>query len=188
MTTHAVQTRLWTREEYERLVAAGFFNPAERLELIEGELLRMTPQGSTHATAVRLAEEALRSAFGQGFDVRVQMPLALDPDSEPEPDLAVVVGSPRDYRDAHPRTAVLVVEVADATLAYDRERKARMYAAAGIPEYWVLNLIDRCLEIHRDPAGATGSGYVNRIVVGVGHSASPLAHPTVPVQLSDLLP
>ena len=140
-----VQTRRWTRDEYDRMIATGIFHPEERLELLEGEIVHMTPQGSGHATAVRLVEDALRNLFNVGFDVRVQMPLALGTDSEPEPDVAVVVGPPRDYRDEHPRVAILVVEVADSTLSLDRERKAALYARAGIQEYWLLNLTDRCL-------------------------------------------
>jgi Uma2 family endonuclease len=190
MSSHAVEIRRWTRQEYDRLVASGFFHPEERLELIAGELVRMTPQGSAHATAVRLVEDALRTAFGRGFDVRVQMPLALDPDSEPEPDLAVVIGTPRDYRDSHPHTAVLIVEVADTTLPYDRERKARLYAAAGIPEYWVLNLIDRCLEVHRDPAPTESEEkrYRTRFAVPSAETVSPLSCPNTPVAVSELLP
>ncbi len=190
MSSHAVEIRRWTRQEYDSLVAAGFFPPEERLELVEGELLRMTPQGSGHATTVSLVENALRTAFGLDYTIRVQMPLALDPDSEPEPDVAVVVGSPRDYREAHPCTAVLTVEVADTTLSHDRERKIRLYARAGIPEYWILNLIDRCLEIYRQPtpAGAEGARYLTRTVAFPSDTASPLANPNASIAIADLLP
>jgi len=88
----------------------------------------------------------LSRIFGDGWDVRGQMPLALGDDSEPEPDVAVVAGSPRDYRDAHPTTAALIVEVADASVAYDRKRKAPLYARAGIPEFWLLVLSEEKLE------------------------------------------
>jgi len=149
----------------------------------------MTPQGSRHATAVRLVEEALRQAFGQGFDVRVQLPLAIDPDSEPEPDLAVVPGSPRDYKDAHPRTAVLVVEVADATLAFDRERRARLYARAGIQDYWVLNLVERQLEVHRTPTTSGQSPrYQDIRTITASQSIAPLGCPDVSIAVADLLP
>jgi Uma2 family endonuclease len=190
MPSHAVETRRWTRREYETLVASGFFHPEERLELVDGELLRMTPQGSAHATAISLLEETLKSAFGLGFNVRAQMPLALDPDSEPEPDVAVVVGSPRDYRDSHPTTAVLVVEVADTTLTYDRERKTHLYARAGIPDYWILNLLDRCLEVYRQPVatGSEGPRYATKLVVSSSESVSPLARLNVSIRVADLLP
>lgn len=190
MSSPAVEVRHWTRQEYESMVAAGIFHPEERLELIGGEILRMTPQGSEHATAIRLAEEQLRTAFGLGFDVRVQMPLALAPDSEPEPDLAVVVGAPRDYREAHPQSAVLIVEVSDATLPFDRERKARLYASAGIADYWIVNLIDRSVEVYRDaePRSAQGPHYRTHFVAHPPATVSPLASPTVSIAISDLLP
>jgi len=190
MGTQTVQTRRFSRQDYERLVAEGFFHPEERLELVDGELIMMTPQGSRHATAVRLADDTLRSIFGAGFDVRVQLPIAFEPDSEPEPDLAVVVGSPRDYRDAHPQTAVLIVEVTDTTLPYDRERKARLYAKAGIPEYWIVNLLDQCLEIHRHPEGVSSShaAYQSRSVAQPSDVVSPLAAPERSLAVADLLP
>jgi Uma2 family endonuclease len=190
MGVQTVQTRRFSRQDYERLVAGGFFHPEEQLELVDGELIVMTPQRSRHATAVRLAEDTLRSIFGAGFDVRVQLPIAFEPDSEPEPDLAVVVGSPRDYRDAHPQTAVLIVEVADTTLPYDRERKARLCAQAGIPEYWIVNLQDLCLEIHRHPAavGSSDATYQSRSVAHPSDTVAPLKSPQGSLIVADLLP
>jgi Uma2 family endonuclease len=186
----AVQTRLWTRQEYERLVAEGFFHPEERLELVDGEIIRMTPQGSPHATASSLAADTLRTCFGPSHLVRVQMPLALGPDSEPEPDIAVVVGNARDYRDAHPQTAVLIVEVSDTTLTYDRERKARLYARATIPEYWIVNLLERRLEVYRDSisTGAGGPAYRTRVILDPSKTIAPLAAPSSSIAVADLLP
>lgn len=192
MGVSAVQTRRWTREEYERLVETGIFHPEERVELLDGELVVMTPQKSIHATAIRLVEDALRIAFGSGHDVRAQLPLALDPDSEPEPDAAVVAGTPRDYRDAHPTTALLVVEVADTTLAFDRERKRSLYARAGIAEYWIVNLADRVLEVYRDPGPVPSAQYGRNYRVtqrlSASDSVSPLAAPRARITVSDLLP
>ena len=188
----AVLARRWTRQEYERMVKAGVFPPGERAELIDGEVLKMTPQGSAHATAVRLTEDLLRTVFGPGHDVRVQMPLALDPSSEPEPDVAVVLGSPRDYRDAHPTSALLVVEVADTTLPYDREQKGSLYARAGVAEYWIVNLLDRGVEVHRDPTSMPqaryGWAYRSVLQFGPERHISPLAAPQVRVAVADLLP
>lgn len=167
------------------MVAAGIFHPEERLELVDGEIVQMSPQGSAHATAVSLLETRLRLAFGASYVVRVQMPLALDPASEPEPDVAVVVGAPRDYRDAHPQTAVMIVEVADATLGYDRERKANLYARTGIQEYWILNLQDRQLEVHTQPA--MGSYQTRRVLVSP-QTISPLGCPHAAIAVADLLP
>jgi hypothetical protein len=113
-----VQVKRWSREDYERMIEAGIFAPGERVELIDGEILEMSPQKSPHSTGVSLTAETLRVAFGEGYHVRTRMLLALDPYSEPEPDIAVVRGSPRDYRDAHPSSALLVVEIADSTLTF----------------------------------------------------------------------
>jgi Uma2 family endonuclease len=186
MSIAAVETHRWTREEYERIAEAGFFPPDQRVELIEGVVYDMTPQSSLHATGVRLIEEALRSAFGRGFDCRVQMPLVLDPDSEPEPDLAVVRGTPRDFRDAHPTTAVLVVEVADTSLGHDRRRKAPAYARHGIPELWIVDLRAGGVEVHREPSEGA---YRSVARLGREGSIRPLAAPTGPaIPLADLLP
>src|SRR5262245_20020766 len=134
----AVEVRRFTRDEYERMIVAGIFGPEERVELLDGEILYVSPQESPHATGISLTLDALIRAFGDSFYVRCQLPLALDPHSEPEPDITVVRGRPRDFRDHHPETALLVVEVADSSLAHDRRRKGSLYARAGIEEYWIV--------------------------------------------------
>jgi Uma2 family endonuclease len=183
----SVRTKLWTREEYDRLVALGAFPPDAHVQLIEGEIVEMTPQGAAHAAAIRMIEEALRSAFPVGYDVRVQLPLALLPDSEPEPDVAVVSGSFRDYLTHHPEAAVLVVEVADESLAHDRARKATVYARGRVPEYWILNLADRQLEVSRDPDPGNGS-YRTAHIIRDGDEAAPLAAPAARIPVNALLP
>jgi Uma2 family endonuclease len=174
------------------MIDAGIFAPGERVELIDGEIIEMSPQKSPHSTAISLTAESLRVAFGAGHHVRVQMPLALDPHSEPEPDVAVVLGSPRDYRDAHPASALLVVEVTDSTLAYDRDQKGSLYARAGIVDYWVLNLADRGLEVYRDPGlspeARYGWSYHTIHHYSVDTNVSPLAAPQVRIAVADLLP
>ena len=183
----AVQTYRWTREAFEKLAEVGLIDPDARLELIDGEILqKMSPQSSRHATAVLLVAEALRSVFASpAYTVRVQLPLALGPYSEPEPDVAVVEGTPRRYREAHPSTAVLVVEVADASLAFDRTRKAALYARAGIPDYWIVNLLDGVLEVHRQPEG---DAYRERLVLPSQERVRPLARPEVEIAVAELLP
>ncbi len=174
------------------MAEAGIFAPGERVELIEGEIVVKDPQTPPHATAVVLAQEALRALCGPGFDARAQLPLSLGPDSEPEPDAAVVRGTARDYVDGHPTTANLVVEVADTTLEFDRGRKAAMYARAGIPEYWIVNLPDRVLDVFRDPGplpdGPAERGYRSVRRVGPPDSVAPLASPAAHVRVADLLP
>lgn len=190
MSEAAVQNRLWSREEYDRLIAGGMFHPEERLELIEGEIIQMSPQGSHHATAVTLVENALRTVFGKNYVVRVQMPLAISSASEPEPDLAVVTGTPRDYRDEHPTTAELVVEIADTTLSYDRTRKTALYAQAGIQEYWIINLINRQLEVYRQPSAGHSAtfSYQNHEIKTASETIIPLRGPQQPIAVVDLLP
>jgi len=145
MSTTRVRTRRWTRSEYERLIDRGLFREDERLELLDGLLVVKEPQGDPHAAAVDLVVAALRAAFGTGWLVRAHAPLALGLRSRPEPDVSVVYGSPRDYRRAAPTEAVLVVEVSQTSLAFDRRRKASIYARAGIPDYWIVNLVERVL-------------------------------------------
>jgi len=186
MTAAAHLPHMWTRLEYERLVDSGGFHPESRVELVDGEILDMPPQKSRHATAVRLVEDELRVAFGHGHDVRTQLPLAIDDHSEPEPDIAVVTGSPRDYRDAHPTTAVLIVEVAESSVEFDRTRKLALYARNGIPEYWILNLTDGVLEVHRDPAGET---YASCAVLAASEQITPLhARGAYAFAVAELLP
>lgn len=162
----------FSRAQYEQMVDAGVFGTEDRLELLDGEIIDMAPQKSRHATAVRLLEEALRACFGIGHDIRSQLPLALDERSEPEPDIAVVPGSPRDYRDAHPTGAVLIIEVADTTLAYYRIHKLAAYARAGIPDYWILDLGNETLEVCRQPLGDT---YAERRILKAADRVAPLS-------------
>ena len=154
--------RRWTRQEYERLVELGVFEDDERLELIDGEILVMSPQGTRHASLVAAAIVALQRAFGPGFHVRPQCPFAASDLSEPEPDLHVVRGEPLDYRHRHPEPSdtLLVLEVSDTSRRFDLGRKASLYARAGVPEYWVLDLDEETLVVHRDP-GAERYGAVS---------------------------
>jgi Uma2 family endonuclease len=147
----------------------------------------MSPQLSQHATAYRLTQEALRVAFppSEGYEIRGQLPLALGESSEPEPDLAVVTGTIRDFRDCHPTTALLVVEVADSTLLHDRKRKIPLYARFGIPEAWLLNLTRKVLEVHRDPVDGV---YQTRMILRAGNTVSPRACPETSIAVADLLP
>ncbi len=180
----SVRAKVWTRAEYDRLIAAGAFAPDTRVQLVQGEIVEMTPQSRAHAVAVMAVEEALRDVFQVGYTIQVQMPLALGPTAEPEPGIAVIPGHFREYRD-HPTTAVLVVEVADTSLEFDRSRKAAMYAEAGILEYWILSLVDRRLEVYRD---ARGPAYETRLMLGPEETVSPLAAADASVRIGSLLP
>jgi Uma2 family endonuclease len=191
MAISSPRIKRWTRLEYERLVDLGAFLPGDRLELVGGHLLVREPQGGPHFMAVGLVEDALRAAFGPGWTVRSQGPIALDDDSEPEPDIAVVPGGRRDYIQ-HPSHPVLIVEVADSSLRFDRHAKASLYARAGIADYWVVNLVDQVVEVRRDPVGAAkaryGHNYATTIVLRGGEHVTPLAAPHATIPVSELLP
>ena len=187
-----IKTRRWKRVEYERLIETGFFQPGDPIELIGGQLIVVEPQGSNHFTAIQAVEEALRAAFGAGWQVRGQGPVALDEESEPEPDVAVVPGSFRDYVAAHPSRPVLVVEVSESSLALDRHHKGSLYARAGLDDYWIVNLVDRVLEVYRNPgpdrAASFGWRYQSVEALERGASVSPLALPGAHIRVGDLLP
>src|SRR5437660_1262715 len=130
MTVAAPQDFRFTREQYYRMTDLGFFQ-GRRVELIEGEIIQMPAQKNPHALSVTLSDYKIRAAFDGGFFVRVQLPFRVSDLSEPEPDLAVIVGDPRNYTD-HPDKAALLVEVADTTLDFDRKTKGALYAASGV--------------------------------------------------------
>jgi Uma2 family endonuclease len=183
----------WTRESFQKVADSGAFPPETRLELIEGEIVvREEPMRPTHASAVRRAEKECQRLFGAGFDVRCQLPLALGGRNEPLPDVAVVAGDAEDFDEEHPTTAVLVIEVSDTTLRYDRLTKASLYARAGIPEYWILNLLDRTLEVHKDPrvdrTQPLHYGYTMIEVLQEGESVVVLSSGGASIAVSDLLP
>ncbi|MGB7159150.1 MAG: Uma2 family endonuclease [Tepidisphaeraceae bacterium] len=165
----------------------------ERVQLIDGEIVRMATQKDVHAVAVGLTSSALRAAFGSGVWVREQLPIRIGTYSEPEPDVSVVAGEPRDYVGTdHPDRALLVVEISDTTLSFDRKQKASLYASAGIADYWIVNLIDRTLELHRGPIANPSSMYGHRYASVTAISASgelaPLAAPSAIISVADLLP
>src|SRR2546425_3214062 len=142
-----VRSRRWTRAEYDRLIGLGVLHEDERVELVGGDLVCKEPQAARHASAVLLVVEALRRSFGPGWQVRVQMPIAFGDDSEPEPDVAVVRGGPGDFFDDHPSEAALVVEVALSSLDFDRGPKASLYARGRVPDYWIVDVDGRRLEV-----------------------------------------
>ena len=187
-----VPTRRFTRIEYDRLTELGLWAPGERLELLDGLLVVREPQGSRHATGVQLVVLALRRAFGDRWDVRCQLPIALDDESEPEPDVSVVAGGPRDYIADHPGRPVLLVEVADTSFAVDRRYRMSLYARAGIADYWIVNLLERVLEVYRDPvpdpAAAAGWRYHTVLLLHPPATITPLAAAAAPVPVADLLP
>lgn len=188
----AIRIKRWTRLEYERLVDLGAFGPDDRLELLGGQLVVREPQGSHQATAVRLVARALRAAFGPGWVIEGQLPVSLDDESEPEPDVTVVAGGPRDFLASHPSRPALVVEVAPASLGLDRGEKASLYARARLDDYWIVNLVDHVLEVHRDPRidaeAPYGWRYASALTLGHRDRVRPLAAPNAEIVVADLLP
>jgi Uma2 family endonuclease len=185
--------RKWSRDEYVQMSERGWFVGC-KVHLIGGEVIEMAAsQYDPHAAGVTLTVDALRQAFGSGYWVRTQASLDLDPHGVPDPDIAVVLGSPRGARPRHmPTTALLVVEISDSTLREDRTTMASLYAAGGITDYWILNLVQRQLEVYRDrvadPSAQFGWSYADRTIFDPGEFASPLALPRARVAVDDLLP
>jgi Uma2 family endonuclease len=189
--TERVRTRRWRRVEYDRLIELGVLDEDEPIELLDGLMVVKEPQTSRHAGVINLVAAALRAAFGSGWDVRVQEPIALDDRSEPEPDVAVVEGSPRDYLDRLPAQPVLVVEVAQSHLRTARGVKATMYARAGIADYWIVNLVNGVLEVCREPFRSDATrrwGYRSISTLRPGDVVTPLAAPAARIPVADLLP
>lgn len=174
-------------ERYFALVREGVLAEEDRVELLEGVIVSMAPSNPPHATAVGLVQEALRGALGSSACLRVQCPLVLGPWSAPEPDVAWVAGSHRDYSQRHPETALLVVEVSDWSLHQDRLTKTPIYARAGIAEYWILNLAERSLEIRRDPDPGRGR-YRSLRIASEGESFEAACMPGASLRVRDLLP
>jgi Uma2 family endonuclease len=187
-TTEAPFTvRLWTIQEYHHIVEAGIFHPEERVELIAGQIIRMSAKGTAHTAAVRRTARVLRHLLENQAEVYTQDPIQLDDSSEPEPDIAVVRIDSLDYADHHPTPleVYLIIEVADSSLRYDCEPKAKAYAQSGIADYWVLDVNERKLHVFREP---TQEGYQSEVILSEEASLSPLQFPTLVIALQDMLP
>jgi len=179
--------RKWTVKEYQKLGEMGFFHPEERVELISGNIIKMSAKGTAHTSALGRTDRLLQNLFGNLAWVRMQDPIALDDNSEPEPDIALVRIDPLDYATHHPTPSevYLIIEVADTSLTFDREIKAKAYARSGITDYWVLNVNERQLHVFREPAD---DGYQSEVILGENGSISPLQFPTVNIAIQAMLP
>jgi Uma2 family endonuclease len=174
-----------TVDEYHRMIAAGILGEDEHVQLIAGTLVAMTPQGGPHARVIQRLNRLLVRAVGDDLVVRPQLPLTLVDDSEPEPDLAVVRARDAESGERHPRTALLVVEVAGESLPLDRQAKAVLYARAGIPEYWIVSLGESTVEVRREPDSASGT-YRTRAVARGGETLIATSVPGLSVAVADL--
>lgn len=176
---HAEPRRL-TRSEYDRMVELGFFRD-ERLELIRGIVVRMPPIGPPHSDPVTRLTKWFVLALSERADVRTQQPFVACDESEPEPDVAIVpLGS---YNKKHPSQAFMLVEVADSSLDYDRDTKAPLYASSGVPEYWIVNVITRAIEVYRRPLDGR---YASVETYGAGTVVRPEAFPELEISVDAL--
>lgn len=151
MTT--VTPKKFTLDEYHRLEELGFFSPDERVELIRGEIIQMPTKKTPHSVCNTLLVQELIILLGRRAIVRGQEPIILPADSEPQPDVVIANNSPDNYISSHPypENVLLVIEISDSTLSYDRTTKLSLYAEDGISHYWIFNLVDNCLEIYNEP-------------------------------------
>lgn len=195
---------LWNKDEYYRLSDLGFFD-GKRVELIEGEIFvkysytqfdegeyEMSAMSSLHYSGVNVAAEVLREVFKKKYFVSVQCPIDAGENSEPEPDISIIEGKARDFKEAIPKTAALIVEISDTSLLYDRGKKVSLYARANIQDYWIVNLKDRRLEVYRRPiednVAFYGFSYGEIRIFTEKDSVSPLAMSEVKIKIADLLP
>lgn len=169
--------------EYHKMIDAGIFAEDERIELLEGLILPMSPQSPYHADLIQWLTNTLARLIGPNYDVRSQLPLSAGDVSEPEPDLAVVPASRT--RRQHPSSALLVIEVARESLQKDRLLKAGIYARAGIPEYWIVNIAERCVEVHSDPHAAAGR-FGTVLTFRAGQELASASVPGVRIAVDDL--
>ena len=179
--------RLLTTSEYERMIAAGIFNEDDRLELLEGVIVKMSPKGMKHAASTDRAARHFIHLLSERVIVRNQNPIQLDNYSEPEPDLVLAALEEFEYSNRHPQPEdiYLVLEVADTTIAYDRHRKGLSYAKAGIVQYLILNVNEMEIEDYREP---NIDGYRRKQTYKGGQSFNLVAFPEIKVKVNDLLP
>jgi Uma2 family endonuclease len=185
--TDPVAPARWTTKRYLRLVDEGVLGPDDKVELLEGVIVAMAPSNAPHASGVTRLTHALVRAVGDRAVVRVQLGFVAGIYSMPEPDAAVLPGTLSDYDDEHPRNALLVAEVSDTALKQDRLTKGAIYAACGVPEYWILNLRDDCVEVRRRPE-PEDRRYSSLAIAHRGQHIEPLELPGVSIAVSDLLP
>jgi Uma2 family endonuclease len=185
------QPHRWTIAEYRELYKTGLFYDKKTM-LLRGVLYVMVMPNPPHDTALNLAGEFLRAAFPTAHHVRNQQGFDVGTDTDPGPDLAVVTGSIRDYASSTPTQAVMIVEVSDTSLTVDLTEKAELYATAGVPEYWVIDVNGRQLHVFRGPvplpAGLGATAYRTHLTLGPADTVSPLASPQATVAVADLLP
>ncbi|WP_367155370.1 Uma2 family endonuclease [Methylomonas sp. HYX-M1] len=180
------QKHLTDIAEWHRMGEAGIFPPEARMELIEGEILHMAPIGFNHAGHVDRLNRIFSRLWDRGIVVRIQGPIRLGDLSEPEPDVLLLKPDTDFYTTRHPTAAdvLLIIEVSDSTLCFDREQKRRLYATHLIPEYWIVNLVDNCLEVYRQPESGD---YREQSTLSKDDAINPVSLPEIQVRAADIL-
>lgn len=175
-----------TVDEYHRMVEAGIIHPKERVELIEGDIVAMSPIGRDHRSSMNRLTRLLSEVFNRRAVVQIQMSVILSELSEPEPDVALLRWDPTGYagHDPGPPDTLLLIEVGDSSRAYDRRVKLPLYARSGISEYWRVDIPDRCIHVHREPEG---SAYRTNFVVHAGELIAPQAFPDATLAVDEIL-
>ncbi|MEK0180512.1 MAG: Uma2 family endonuclease [Oscillatoriales cyanobacterium] len=178
--------RLLTVQEYHRMAEIGILDEDERVELLGGQIVKMAAKGTAHGAGVKRTVELLQNLLGRLVLISVQDPVRLNDNSEPEPDIALLIPDPLYYEDHHPTPSevYLIIEVADTTLRTDLGIKATIYAQSGIADYWVLDVNNRQLHVFREP---TQDGYQSIAVLGDDASISPLQFPDISFAVRDML-
>jgi len=168
------------------MAETGLLKPHDRVELLDGEIIDMSPIGPFHGGTTKYSIDHFNQAANGRWLLAVQDPVHLEDYSEPQPDLMLLKRVPDFYRARHPlpTEVVLLIEIADTSLGYDRERKLPAYGRAGIPDVWIINLLDKSVEVYREPHL---TGYASRTILRAGDKASPLAFPDAAVDVVELL-
>ncbi|HAZ47788.1 MAG TPA: hypothetical protein DDW76_17445 [Cyanobacteria bacterium UBA11369] len=186
------QAKRFTLEEYHRLGEIGFFHEDDQIELIRGEIVQMSAKGTRHSVCTNLLNRELSKLVGERATLRIQDPIILPSTSEPEPDFTIVQNRSDDYLSAHPIPAdiLLVIEILDSSLDYDKNVKLPLYAEAGIPDYWIFNLIDNWLEVCTEPSELSPGrfDYLNKRLVLPNQSIALPCFPDLFIDLTKVFP
>lgn len=183
----STKVRLWTVEEYHRMIEAGILTPSDRGELLQGQIVRTSPHLPPHASTTQRTVRYLDRLLAERAYLRMQLPVTLQPNSEPEPAIAIVRFDDKEYSGRHPTPddIFLIIEVADTSLRDDRTIKAPLYASAGILEHWILAVNTRQVYVFRDPQD---DGYAQEIVLNEENTLTAIAFPDLPIALNQLFP
>ena len=186
MIVSTVPSYKWTRQKYDKMTANGMFHPKTHHELINGDIIDILPQSSLHSSIIIIVKKILESIISKDCYIRVQMPLALGQDSEPEPDIAIVKYNFDNCSVPCPEKTLLVIEISESSsILLDRKIKKKLYACSNIPEYWIINLKISCIEVYRNPLQ---DSYTDMKILHNSDNITPLFNPEISISIADILP